>query len=231
MPDMYEIYQHHADRYDALVSAEDADGNLGKVLDELVNWNEAQVLEAGVGTGRITSYYIDRVAHATLCDRSTHMMAVAEERFLTRADKLSFVPADNFALPGLSQPADVFVEGWSFGHTISDHPGSVRRTTLRLMHEVERSLRPGGVALIIETLGTNCDEPAPPSEALASFYQTLERSHGFKRREISNDFLFSSTEEAADALGFFFGEEMRQAVLTRGTSRVPSWTGVWWRRF
>ena len=52
--DYQEIYTNHADRYDALVEAEDCDGRLLPALESVAPLRGARVLEVGVGTGRIT---------------------------------------------------------------------------------------------------------------------------------------------------------------------------------
>ena len=81
MPDMFEIYQSHASRYHELVLAEDHQNNLGSLLHQLVDWQDLSVLEAGVGTGRVTQLYIADAADAVCCDQSAHMLELAD-RFL-----------------------------------------------------------------------------------------------------------------------------------------------------
>ena len=126
MASMYEIYDHHADRYDRLVTAEDYRGNLDATLREILAWHDAVVYEAGVGTGRVTRLYADAVRHATLCDRSAHMLDRARRNLRPWLHKLTFMEGDNLALPpGPDGPADIVIEGWSFGHAIMDEAASV----------------------------------------------------------------------------------------------------------
>ena len=230
MPTMYEIYEQYADRYDALVGAEDCDRNLNSVLNDIARWSGARVLEAGVGTGRVTAGYVDRVRSAVVCDRSEHMLAFARRRLADYGSVVEFICADNFALPQLEQPVDVFVEGWSFGHAIVDNSDQIEATSARLLEQATRNLRPGGVVILLETLGTNTDEPGAPHEALAAWYRALQSEHRFDHRQIRTDYQFASVQEAVDLTGFFFGPQMAAAVAKRGASRVPEWTGVWWRR-
>ena len=91
----------------------------------------------------------------------------------------------------------------------------------------ERLVRPGGTILLIETMGTNVDEPCPPGELLSTFYRILEEDHDFRRTVISTDYRFRSVEEAARVMGFFFGHQMSEAVRQRGTTIVPEYSGIW----
>jgi len=79
MPEMYEIYEKHADRYDELIRAEDHRDNLRHLLHETVNWRGLSVIEGGVVTGRVTRLYIEHPASSVCCDRSQHMLNFAQE--------------------------------------------------------------------------------------------------------------------------------------------------------
>lgn len=147
MPEMYEIYRQHADWYDRLVGAEDVEGNLAPALFEVARWKGVDVYEAGVGTGRVTKLYVERVRAATLVDRSQHMLDQAARNLAGFSDKLRFLLGDNFALPrpvasasvsgadgGASAGtgaaafggADIVIEGWAFGHGIVDRAEAAR---------------------------------------------------------------------------------------------------------
>jgi hypothetical protein len=93
-----------------------------------------------------------------------------------------------------------------------------------------RALRPGGAAVVIETLGTGATEPAPPNPELAEYYAWLEAEHGFARRALRTDYAFASVEEAAELTGFFFGADFAARVRRDRTSRVPECTGLWHKR-
>ena len=90
MPDMFEIYQHHAPRYHEIVLVEDYEHNLGSLLHQLVNWHDLSVLEAGVGTGRVTQLYIAQTATAVCCDLSQHMLDFAEKSLAAHSPRLVF---------------------------------------------------------------------------------------------------------------------------------------------
>ena len=229
MPEMYEIYEKHADRYEELIRAEDYRGNLRQFLHETVNWHGLSVLEGGVGTGRVTSLYIEEVASSVCCDRSQHMLNSAQDILSKYEDKLRFVRANNTNIPDFGDGFDVFVEGWSFGHSVSDcsSHNEVRGMMDILIQNATKDLRPGGVIILLETLGTNVDSPGAPNERLKTFYTDLEQQHGFVLKRIRTDYRFQTNDEAARIMGFFFGEEMHMSVRKRNSEIIPEWTGMW----
>ncbi len=227
-----EIYRHHAVQYDELVNAEDHDGNLWPALRRLAGWDDAMVLEAGVGTGRVTRLYIDGVRQVTCCDRSLHMLEFARSALREHRDKIRFVEAENLDLPQLDDPVDVFIEGWSFGHAVSGckSRAAVEEAAGLLVRNAAQNLAPDGAIILVETQGTNTDASGPPSPNLRTFYEMLEKEHGFSLELISTDYAFSSVDEAARVMGFFFGEAMGASVRKRGATIVPEWTGIWSKR-
>mgnify|MGYP006291498827 FL=1 len=244
MPSMYEIYDTDAAGYDALVSAEDHEGNLCTTLLELASWDDAVVVEAGIGTGRVTRCYVDRASRVIGCDRSAHMLARAATTMESWAARLELHRADHRSLPVTDERADLFVEGWAFGHAIVDAADQARHnqqvgdrdaavavavasTAADLVEEARRVCRPGGRMILIETLGTNADAPAPPLPELAEFYRLLETRYGFEKSVIRTDYRFDSVEEAAGRCAFFFGPAMGSAIRAAGRSLIPEFTGIW----
>lgn len=227
MPDMYEIYRRHRAEYDRLVAAEDHLRNLPKLLRQIVDWRDRRVVEAGTGTGRVTELYAEDAARIVCFEREAHMLDAARERLATFAPKIDYRLGDNLDLPALPEKADVFIEGWSWGHSIVDGPGPVAEIAGRLFENARRNLAAGGTAILIETMGTNLDAPAPPHPRLAEFYGHLRTERRFRQEIVRTDYRFASAPDAAETLGFFFGEAMRRAVLARGSAVIPEWTGAW----
>lgn len=124
---------------------------------------------------------------------------------------------------------DITLAGWAVGHLTAWAAGCWPPAAGKVIGEMARVTRPGGVLLIMETLGTGRTTPAAPNPALADYYAWLEGHHGFNRVEIATDYQFNDLAEAVALTGFFFGPEMAERVQTRRWIRVPEWTGIWWR--
>jgi hypothetical protein len=95
---------------------------------------------------------------------------------------------------------------------------------------MEAALAPGGVLVIIETLGTGETRPAPPTPGLAEYHEWMERERGLRRAVLRTDYAFADVETAASVTGAFFGGEFAARVLREGWARVPECTGLWSRR-
>lgn len=230
--DQEEIYAGHAEEYDALITAEDCDGNLLPALEAIHPWDGAAVLEVGAGTGRITRALVGRAARIVAVDRAPAMLEVARRHLLQRGspETWSLLCADARALPVDSGWADVALAGWVFGHLRHWMPDDWRAQVARALGEMRRALRPGGALILIETLGTGSEAPRPPNEALAEYYAWLEGEQGLERTAIRTDYQFPDVETAARITGGFFGEAFARRVRAEGWTRVPECTGIWWSR-
>ena len=214
------IYRERAEDYDRLVTAEDAEGRLLPAIEEVAP-RLARVIEVGAGTGRITRQLVARGAAVLAVDRAPAMLRVARRRGDTGAAAL--VVADAAALPVADGWADAAIAGWVLGHQRAWNPDGWRTSIGSCLDQMARALAPGGVSIVIETLGTGVETPRPSRE-LAEVHDWLEVERGFARRELRTDYQFASTDEAAELCGFFFAG----AVAVAGP-RVPECTGLWWR--
>ena len=242
MPSMEEIYERYAPQYDELVDREDHEGNLALALHRIVDWTGADVVESGIGTGRVSRTYLDNASSLRGFDRAAHMLKQAAANLAAWREKVTLAVAEHLALPVKSCSADVFVEGWAFGHPVvrageEARVAAIAEVARCLVAETERVTIPGGSIVIIETLGTNAETPGAPLPALDTFYRLLESEHGFSRETVPTDYLFPTADEAICVCGFFFGEQMADALRGRFASRepapegaiVPEYTGIWHR--
>jgi ubiquinone/menaquinone biosynthesis C-methylase UbiE len=227
MPRMYEIYERHSHEYDELVRYEDHRQNLKKLLQSLVDWENKTVIEAGIGTGRVTHLYVEKVKRVYGLDRSPHMLEGLKKNLSSQLYKIELLCADNLHLTELSEKGDIFIEGWSFGHTISDNENNIDETTRVLVEQSIRMTKEDGLIIFIETLGSNSEIAKAPKESLSKFYYLIENKFGFIRHEIRIDYKFPSVEEAARITGFFFGNDFGENILRTRKAIVPEWTGVW----
>ena len=230
-PDQRQIYASQAARYERLVAAEDWCGRLLPAIADLVPLAGAQVVEAGAGTGRLTRLLSPCVRQVHAFDRSGHMLQHAREYLLRDCPgNWSLTIADNQDLPLGNTCADIAIAGWSFGHSTVWNEEGWRVEVERAVGEMLRVLRPGGTALILETLGTGSETPQAPTANLGAFYNWLERERGFARRWLRTDYRFGSMQEARELLGFFFGEEFASQAPLSASCVLPECTGIWWRR-
>lgn len=230
MPTMQEIYKQHSFQYDELVSHEDYQNNLAKTLHGIFNFQNKEVIELGVGTGRVTKLYIGKAEKAFCFDRSQHMIDRAKQNLQEFSNKIDFAICDNTQLNQIQQKADCIIEGWSFGHTVDIDISSIPKQTENLINSCQNCLKKDGIIIIIETLGTHVHSPTIPSEKLKCFYQTIEKDLNFKRITIETDYKFSSVEEASRISGFFFGEDMGKNIKENGSAIIKEFTGIWHRK-
>ncbi|MBE2252481.1 MAG: class I SAM-dependent methyltransferase [Myxococcus sp.] len=228
MPDYQEIYANHADRYEALVSHEDHEGHLSRALAEVAPGTGLRVVETGAGTGRLTRLFAPRSSRVDAFDGSAAMMAVARATFAAMPHVQCGV-ALHQALPVPDASADVGVEGWAFGHALSWNAAGWQADVRAWVAELERVVRPGGVLVLIETMGTGVEAPFEGGHSLEPFHAFVLDALGFSHRALRTDYAFASVDEAAQTLGFFFGERLAERVRAHQWRVVPECTGLYWR--
>ncbi len=228
MPTMFEIYKNHSAEYDELVSAEDYQDNLGAFLRRKIEWNGKNVYEAGIGTGRMTKYYIKSAASCRGYDREMHMLEKCRSNLSSFMDKITLGQAQNLDLPVPEILSDVFIEGWSLGHTADEYAETISDVCGRMVNRIKEIVKPGGDILIVESLGTHVEKAGIANKALNDFHTYLENEAGFERNELRTDYKFNSTADAARICGFFFGGNMGRDIMDKKLSVVREYTGVWY---
>jgi ubiquinone/menaquinone biosynthesis C-methylase UbiE len=228
--DFERIYSEHADEYDRLVAAEDCEHRLLPAIESIAPLADARVLEVGAGTGRVSRLLLTRGVRLIAIDRSEAMLAVARRHLAAfPRERWELHAGDARRLPVADGWAHVAIAGWAFGHLRFDHPASWREDVARAIGEMDRALEPQGVLILIETLGTGAERAGAPSPELGEYFDWLERDQSMRREVIRTDFEFPDPETAARTMEFFFGRELSSTIRARGWSRVPEWTGLWWR--
>lgn len=230
------IYQLQAREYDLLVTREDHQKNLIHTIEKICAQNlktplhAASAIEVGAGTGRITAALLPCIHFIHAFDASEAMLEVAKEKLENlrhRNWKLGI--ADNESLPVESHAYHLSLAGWTFGHLTEWYPQEWKQKLAQVLSEFTRVLKPGGLALIIETLGTGRQVPRAPTPLLDEYYSILERQYQFNREEIRTDYHFESLEEAIRLTRFFFGNKIAQSIQKKGSPDIPEWTGIWWK--
>jgi ubiquinone/menaquinone biosynthesis C-methylase UbiE len=225
------IYNAKAAEYHELVRREDADAHLPAALNEIADFTGKTVVELGAGTGRVTKIVASAAARVLAFDRSTHMLDRARQYLAGElARNVSLAAAENDAVPLPAGYADIVIEGWSFGHAVTESEAGWQERADILLAETMRLLKQGGTAILIETLGTGARTPSPPGAVLPRFYAWLEQERGFSARWIRTDYLFESVDKARELVEFFFGSMGEHEGHPDGSVLVPECTGLWWRR-
>lgn len=225
------IYRQHANLYEALIAREDYQQRLLPAIAAVCSQEEAQVVEMGVGTGRLTRLLAPVARSIVGFDASRHMLEEARRQLSrTGCHNVSLAVADNRHVPIRSGCAHLAIEGWSLGHLTGWYPDTWRVEIKRAVDEMLRLVMPGGTAIILETLGAGREDPYPPATALAEFYEYLEYERGFSRTWLRTDYQFQSLSEAETLTRFFFGGELAQRVVDEKWVVLPECTGLWWRQ-
>jgi ubiquinone/menaquinone biosynthesis C-methylase UbiE len=223
------IYQSEGDRYKALVSREDHQGNIQKAMDEIVNVDGLDVLDLGAGTGRLTLLLAPRVKSIRAFDISAEMLRVCRERLVASGlSNWQVDIADHRQLPVEDRSVDLVVSGWSVAYLVVWHSETWRAELEKWMNEMKRILKPDGQIILFESLGTGNETPIQ-LEHLQNYYPWLEEA-GFQSKWIRTDYQFESVDEAADLAGFFFGADMADRIREDRLVILPECTGVWWRK-
>lgn len=221
------IYEERADDYDALIAAEDADGELRAAFAERVAFEGARVADVGAGTGRVARWMVPTAAHVHLVERAAPMLDVARLRLEAdgQLDRVSFHHADARELPLDDASVDVATAGWVFGHFRHWMPEGWRAEVDQAVGEMRRVVVPGGRIAILETLGTGHETPRQ-HPGLDEYFAHLETQHGFTRTWHRSDYAFASVDEAARVMGGFFGEALVAQIRDRAWARVPECTAL-----
>jgi ubiquinone/menaquinone biosynthesis C-methylase UbiE len=80
MPDRLAIYRNDPRTYDLLISREDYEGNIPKILERVCSFSDADVADIGAGTGRLAVFLAPKVRSLVLTDNAGPMLEVGVEK-------------------------------------------------------------------------------------------------------------------------------------------------------
>jgi len=222
------IYQSDADRYDALVSREDYQGNIRRALEEIVSPDDLDVLDLGAGTGRLTLILAPRAKSIRAFDSSAEMLRVCRERLIASGlSNWQVDVADHRNLPVEDHSVDVVVSGWSVSYLAVWNPEQANQELDKWLLEMRRVLRKDGMIILFESLGTGNESPMR-LEHVETTYRWLD-DNGFQNKWIRTDYQFESIEEAEELSRFFFGDELGDKARQNNWVILPECTGMWWK--
>ena len=221
------IYQSEGDRYEAMVSREDYQGNIPRAIDEINRVDGLDVLDLGAGTGRLTLLLAPRVKSIRAFDASSEMLRVCRDRLIKSGlSNWQVDVADHRQLPFPDHSADLVVSGWSVSYLAVWNQENGQAELDKWLTEMKRVLREDGMIILFESLGTGNEEPVR-LEHVESTYQWLD-ANDFENTWIRTDYKFESLDEAIELSRFFFSEELGDKVERNQWVILPECTGVWW---
>jgi len=230
MPTEKEVYEGHADQYERLILREDHENNIPAAINQIKKIKDADIIELGAGTGRVTRLLSNEARSVRASDLSLHMLTTARDVLAQQnASNTIICVADMRHTPYTDNCADLIIAGWSFCYLAVWGEEKWKDELLAGLNEAQRLLRPGGVMMMLENYGTGFETPAPPPH-LDSYFAFL-KENGFKDTWFRSDYAFQSLEEALALSGFFFGEEMAEKVKHNRWTRLPECTGLLWKEY
>ena len=229
MPEHKQVYTQEAPNYQRLVAREDYQDNLLPAIQEIISPNNLDVIDLGAGTGRLACLLAPSARSMCAFDLSPHMLSLASSRLMERGlNRWLVAAADHRHIPLGGNSADLVISGWSSCYLVVWAEKNWAGALEAGLQEVNRLLREGGTSIIIETLGTGVERPAPP-EKLQEYFQYLE-TEGFQQTWLRTDYQFVDRKEALELVKFFFGEEMLEKIGNETHPVLPECTGIWWKR-
>lgn len=227
-PNHANIYASQAADYERLISKQSS-LHLYRQLSSIIDFTGKDIIDLGAGTGRISSI-LSGVAHTIIAlDKSVAMLEVAKTKLeQSRLKNWSIAQADHRDLPLPDLCADVIVSGWSISYLTNTGQDNWEDNLNLILAEAKRVLRPNGLIIIVETLGTGCTTPSPP-DYLKPYYTMLEQQLGFLHTSFRVDYHFDNIEQALSLSNFFFGHSIAHAIQQNQSRILPECAGMWWR--
>lgn len=215
-----DIYNSEIDRFISFAQYEDSNHNLENYIKH-IPWEGKSVLEAGIGTGRMTTYYIDKVKEILATDISQNMLKYCSRRLHEYSLKIKYICCPHDDLNKLNLPHyDIFFSAYSLCYLAVENMYTDIDSYLDMIlpEKVNNYI-------IIENVGifSHDDEYIRP---FYNYYNALTRR--FKYKEIRTDFLFPNIELAVRATDDFFGKDISEKVFDNHRLLVPEITGIWY---
>ena len=215
------------DTYEVENSSVDPAGVIEAAMRARHDWTGADVLDIGCGAG----FHLPRFAaharrvvgiepHPPLVDRARRRVAGVVDVSVLRAGAASIpVPNDSF---------DVAHARWAYFFGPGCEPG---------LAELDRVLRPGGTAFVIDNDATRSTFGAWFSAALPAYDPlALERfwgRHGWSRERLDITWEFAARADFEAVVRIEFAPEAAGRILAQhpGIRAVDYAVNLWWRRY
>jgi ubiquinone/menaquinone biosynthesis C-methylase UbiE len=228
MTDHDKVYQEQADQYERLISREDYHNHIYQALTDICDFTNKEMIDLGAGTGRLTRMFAPYIKSVTALDQSAAMLTVIEDKLSPMEQRVyQSLVADLRQLPLGDAVADIAVAGWSICYVGSRNVDNWQENVRQVIREAKRVVRPGGLIIVLETLGTGNESPQKP-DFLEPYYNMLEQEFHMQFRWIRTDYRFDNPAESEELSRFFFGDALADHICQQQTAIVPECTGIWW---
>jgi SAM-dependent methyltransferase len=216
-PDVYELENLAADQA----------GSIEAAVDALRPWRGADVLDIGCGTG----FHLPRLASlgARVVGVEPHLPLVvrARERLASVGRPATVLAARAESLPLRDTSLDIVHARWAYFFGAGCEPG---------LAEVDRVLRPGGIACILDVDATRSTfgrwfrraYPAYDSVAVQRFWDR----QGFETEHLTIEWAFERREDLAAVVGIELPPSVAQVVLAQHDGLTVDYAVfLRWRRY
>lgn len=216
--------------YEAENRGVDPAGAIESAMAQIHDWAGGHLVDIGCGSGFHLPRWAETAGRVTGVEPHPPLVQAARERIAALEDpaqrqRITVSPGSAQALP--VKRADVAHARWAYFFGPGCSPG---------LAELERVLRPGGTAFIIDHNASRSTFGGWFLRALPSWDPAaVERfwaRHGFTRVGLDICWDFPDRETFARVLHVEFAPELAQAILAEHTgASVDYAVNVWWRRY
>jgi ubiquinone/menaquinone biosynthesis C-methylase UbiE len=216
-PDVYEVENLGVDRAGLIEAA----------MASLHPFDGADLVDVGCGTG----FHLPRFASlgcASVVGVEPHLplVSLAEQR-ISGMPRVQVLEGAAQSLPLADGSADIAHARWAYFFGAGCEPG---------LRELERVLRPGGTAYVIDNDATRSTfgrwftraYPAYDPVAVERFWAR----QGWSRERLTIQWTFDSRDDLASVVRIEFPETVAEGILAEHEGTVVDYaTSLWWRQF
>lgn len=217
---------HHPETYELENRCVDRDGLLETRMRERADWSDRDVLDIGCGTGFHLPRFAETARSVTGVEPHPALAAMARRR-TARLANVEVRTGTAQQLPVGTATVDVAHARWAYFFGPGCEPG---------LHELDRVMRRGGTAFVIDNDGTRSTfgawfrlgYPKVDPDAVERFWS----AHGWSREPLLVDWRFDTREELEAVVRIEFDPRTADTALAshQGTS-VDYAVNLWWKSF